>query len=157
MKKIVFTTSCFMMAVLSFGQASVNTAGGTVSNASGSVSYSVGQVAYQNTSNGSGSVSQGVQQTYLVSVLNLEETKFNFSLNAYPNPTTEILNLNIANYNQENLTYKLIDLNSKLLINAGIQSQETKLNLFNLPVATYFLEVYKDDKKVQTFKIIKNQ
>jgi hypothetical protein len=114
-------------------------------------------VAYQSVSNTSGSVSQGVQQAYVISTLSLEENKFNFSLSAYPNPTTDNLNLRVANFNQEKLSYRLIDTEGKLLSQGDIQAQETSLDMRQLPVATYFVEVLHDAKKVQSFKIIKNQ
>lgn len=157
MLKTIFATSCLFVSALSFGQTSVNAAGGTVSNTSGSVSYSIGQVAYQSVSNTSGSVSQGVQQAYVISTLSLEENKFNFSLSAYPNPITDNLNLRVANFNQEKLSYRLIDTEGKLLSQGDIQTQETSLDMRQLPVATYFVEVLHDAKKVQSFKIIKNQ
>ncbi len=87
MKKTCLMIICLVFFGFVFGQTSVNTAGGEVKNASGSVSYSIGQVAYTSVSNSNGSVSQGVQQAYQISTLNVEEKVFNFSLSVYPNPT----------------------------------------------------------------------
>jgi len=157
MKKTILTTSCLVFFGFVFGQTSVNTAGGEVKNASGSVSYSIGQVAYTSVSNSNGSVSQGVQQAFEISTLSLEENKFNFTMNAFPNPTTENLNLRVGNYKQEKLAYKLIDLEGKVISGASMLSEETTIDMKQLPVATYFVEVHHENKKVQTFKIIKNQ
>ncbi len=76
---------------------------------------------------------------------------------AYPNPTQELLNLRVGNYNQEKLAYKLIDLEGKVISEATINSETTAIDIKQLPVATYFVEVYNDAKKIQVFKIIKNQ
>ena len=157
MKITVLTTSCLVFCAVVFGQTSVNASGGETSNASGSISYSIGQVAYQSVSNTSGSVSQGVQHAFEISTLSLEENKFNFTLNAFPNPTTENLNLRVGNYKQEKLAYKLIDLEGKVISEASMLSEETTIDMKQLPVATYFVEVHNEGKKVQTFKIIKNQ
>ena len=157
MKKQVITVAGILFTSLVFGQNSINTAGGDVSNTSGSVSYSIGQVAYQTTSNASGSVSQGVQQTYVISTLELVENAFNFSLSAFPNPTQENLHLRVGNFNKEQLTYKLIDTEGKLLNQGEILTQETDLDMRQYAVATYFVEVHHAGKKAQTFKIIKNQ
>jgi hypothetical protein len=102
-------------------------------------------------------VSQGVQHAFEISTLSLEENKFNFTLNAFPNPTTENLNLRVGNYKQEKLAYKLIDLEGKVISGASMLSEETTIDMKQLPVATYFVEVHHEGKKVQTFKIIKNQ
>ena len=157
MKKQLITISCILSGIVSYGQTSVNTAGGEVKNTSGSVSYSIGQVAYTSVSNSNGYVSQGVQQAYQISTLNLEEKAFSFSLSAYPNPTQDNLNLRVGNYRQEQLVYRLLDTGGKLLSEAKIQTQETVIEMQQLPNATYFVEVYHEGKKIQSFKIIKNQ
>ena len=157
MKKQFITFSYILTGIVSYGQTSVVASGGSVSNNSGSISYSIGQVAYQSVSNSSGSVSQGVQHAFEISTLSLEENKFNFTLNAFPNPTTENLNLRVGNYKQEKLAYKLIDLEGKVISEAPLLSEETTIDMKQLPVATYFVEVHNEGKKVQTFKIIKNQ
>ena len=157
MKKTIITTSCLIIGALAFGQTSTNASGGGTSNASGSISYSIGQVAYQSTSNSSGSVSQGAQYAFEISTLSLEENALNLSLMAYPNPTQELLNLLVGNYSQEKLAYKLLDLEGKVISEATIHSETTAIDMKQLPVATYFVEVHNEGKKVQTFKIIKNQ
>jgi hypothetical protein len=78
-------------------------------------------------------------------------------LNAFPNPTTENLNLRVGNYKQEKLAYKLIDLEGKVISEASMHSEETTIEMKQLPVATYFVEVHNEGQKVQTFNIIKNQ
>ena len=156
MKKTILTTSCLVFFGFVFGQTSVNTAGGEVKNSSGSVSYSIGQVAYTSVSYSNGSVSQGVQQAYQISTLNLEEKAFNFSLSVYPNPTQDNLNLRVGNYRQEQMVYRLLDSGGNLLSESKVQSQETVIEMHQLPNATYFVEVHHENKKVQSFKIIKN-
>ena len=157
MKVTILTTSCLVFCAVVFGQTSVNASGGGTSNASGSISYSIGQVAYQSVSNSSGSVSQGVQHAFEISTLSLEENALNLSLSAYPNPTQELLNLRVGNYKQEKLAYKLFDFQGKVISEASMLSEETTIDMKQLPLATYFVEVHNDVKKVQTFKIIKNQ
>ena len=157
MNNTILTSSCLIIGTLAFGQTSTNASGGGTSNASGSISYSIGQVAFQSVSNTSGSVSQGVQYAYEISTLSLEANALNLSLMAYPNPTQDLLNLRVGNYNQEKLAYKLVDLEGKVISEASMLSEETTIDMKQLPVATYFVEVHNDAKKVQTFKIIKNQ
>ena len=156
MKKYFFITILMLFSLLAIGQTSVNSSGGDASNAQGSISYSIGQVVYQYKSNNTGSISQGVQQTYSISSLTIEENALNLSLSAYPNPTAENLNLRVGNFNNEELTYKVLNSEGKLLFQGGIHQQETFLEMKALPSASYFVEVHHGIKKVQTFKIIKN-
>ena len=144
--------SCFANA-----QQSVNTAGNTASGSGGSVSYSIGQIVYTTISGSSGSSAQGVQQAFEISMLDVKNTTFNVSLNAFPNPTTDNLTLQINNFTNEKLSYQLYDMQGKQLDNGQITKQETLINTVNLPSSIYFINVIdQDNKKVQSFKIIKN-
>jgi hypothetical protein len=157
MKKTIVSLVAILLTVFGFSQQSVNTAGGNVANSNGSVSYTIGQVAYVSVSNANGSICQGVQQAYQISTLNIEEKEFDFSLSAYPNPTQDNLNLRVGNYRQEQFVYRLLDTGGKLLGAEKLQSRETVIEMQHLPNATYFVEVHHEGKKVQSFKIIKNQ
>ena len=64
-----------------------------------------------------GSVAQGVQQPFEISVITgLEEAQgINLSVRAYPNPTTDYLTLSISEFDISNLLYQLYDMQGKLL------------------------------------------
>ena len=75
-----FTLSAVLLLGLGLtglqAQTSVNATGGDASGSGGSVSYSVGQVVYTTNTGTSGSVAQGVQQPYEISVVTaIEEAK----------------------------------------------------------------------------------
>ena len=78
-------------------QNAVPATGGNASGSGGTVAYSVGQVVYTTNTATNGSVAQGVQQPFEISVVTgLEEAKgINLALSAYPNPTTDFLNLKV--------------------------------------------------------------
>lgn len=139
-------------------QTSVNATDGDVSGSGGSVSYSVGQVVYTTHTGTSGSVAEGVQQPYEISVVTgLEEAQsINLSVTAYPNPTTDYLTLHIEGFEISNLSYQLYDMNGKLLQNEKITGNQTSIVMSNLVVATYFVKIIQGNKEIKTFKIIKN-
>src|SRR5574344_1221221 len=139
-------------------QTSVNATGTNASGSGGTVSYSVGQVVYTTNTGASGSVAQGVQQPFEISVVTgLEEAKgINLSVTAYPNPTTDYLTLSISEFEISNLTYQLYDMNGKLLQNEKITGNQTSIVMSNLVPANYFLRVIHGNKELKTFKIIKN-
>ena len=139
-------------------QTSVNATGGDASGGGGSVSYSVGQVVYTTHTGTSGSVAEGVQQPYEISVVTgLEEAQsINLSVTAYPNPTTDYLTLRIDEFEISNLSFQLYDMNGKLLQNEKITGNQTSIVMSNLLPATYFVKVIQGNKEVKTFKIIKN-
>jgi hypothetical protein len=137
-------------------QESVNATGGDASGSEGTVAYSLGQVFYTTSSGSSGTISQGVQQTYEISTVGMKETELTISLSVFPNPTTDQLTLQINDYNNEKLTYQLFDMQGKLLSSKVITSNQTQINMSDLPVATYFMIVMQENRKIKSFKIIKN-
>ncbi len=138
-------------------QESVNATGGNASGSGGSVSYSVGQVAYQTHTGASGSVAEGVQQPYEISVVTgLEKTKgINLSVSAYPNPTTDFLELKVESEKLKDLSFQLFDMNGKLLQSEKITSNQTSIVMSNLVSGIYFVKVIQVNKEIKTFKIIK--
>jgi hypothetical protein len=144
-------------------QNAVPATGGNASGGGGSVSYSVGQVIYTTNTGTNGSVAQGTQQPFEISVVNgLEEAKgITLSLSAYPNPTKDYLTLSIDGETQTShdlslMSYQLFDMNGKLLLNEKITGNQTSIVMSNLAPASYFVKVIKGDNEVKTFKIIKN-
>lgn len=139
-------------------QESMNASGGNASGGEGSVSYSVGQIVYTINTGTSGSVAQGVQQPFEISVVTgLEEAKgINLSVSVYPNPTSNYLTLKISEFDKSNLSYLLHDINGKLLRNEKLSGNETQINMSNYVSSTYFLKVITGNQSIKTFKIIKN-
>jgi Secretion system C-terminal sorting domain len=139
-------------------QESVNATGGNASGSGGSASYSVGQITYQTHTGTNGSVAQGVQQPFEISVVTgiVEAKDINLTVSAYPNPTTDYLTLSVDNFKMSNLSYQLHDMQGKLLETEKITGKQTSIVMSNLVPATYFIKVIQNNKEVKTFKIIKN-
>jgi hypothetical protein len=130
--------------------------GGDASGSGGSVAYSVGQIVYTTSTGTTGSVAQGVEQAYEIYSVGIKETALNISLSIFPNPTSDYLTLKVEDYNNEALSYHLIDEQGKLVLNQQITNQDTQLAMSTLARGAYFINVLQANKKIQTFKIIKN-
>ena len=154
--KKIFVAGLLITASLALNaQTATVSAGGEAKSAAGSVSYSVGQVAYSSVSNTSGSVSQGVQQTYQVSTAGVLEERLDFSLSVFPNPTTNQITLEVGKFENQPLNYVLFDAAGKQIQANKVLEKQTNVDMSTLPNATYLMDVYQDNKKVQTFKILK--
>jgi hypothetical protein len=140
-----------------YGQGSIITAGNNASGTGGSVSYSVGQIVYTTISGASGTVSQGVQQPYEVSVVTALRIpgEINLECSVYPNPTGGHLKLAVRTADLENLRYQLYDLNGMLLQDKEIGGEETDIFLDGYSSSSYFLNVMNGNLKMKSFKIIK--
>ena len=157
--KKTITSVAFLLLGLGglHAQESPTASGGDATGSGGTVAYSVGQVVYTTNTDASGTVSQGVQQAYEIFTTGIKETELNISLSIFPNPTADNLTLQISDYNNEKLSYQLFDMQGKLLNNGQVTAQQTQINTSSLPSATYFINVVnQENKKVQSFKIIKN-
>jgi hypothetical protein len=142
---------------LVYAQESANSSGGKAIGVGGTVSYSVGQVFYTTNIGNSSSIAQGVQNAYEIYSVGNEENNLNISLIAFPNPTIDNLTLQIGNYNNEKLSYQLYDMQGKLKDSGQIMVKQTLINMSDLPVSTYFVNVLdQENKKVKSFKITKN-
>lgn len=137
-------------------QQSTTTSGGDALGSGGSVSYSLGQIVYTTQTSTIGSILQGVEQPYEISiVLGTEDHQINHNIEVYPNPTTDYLILTIGNINPLQLSFQLIDLNGKLIENKKITNTTETIRMDNLPSTIYFLRVTNNNKEIKTFKIIK--
>jgi hypothetical protein len=139
-------------------QESLIPAGGETTGTGGSASYSLGQIVYSTHTGNDKSVTQGVQQPYeIYNISDNDENDETISItySAYPNPTTDILNLQVQN-TSEALSYQLYDSHGKVVASNTIATTTTAINTSNLPNATYFMEILMGDREVTKFKIIKN-
>jgi len=110
--RITITALFALLATIElYAQETVPAAGGTATGAGGSSSYTVGQVVYTTNTGTNGSVAQGIQHAFEISTsVGIEVTEISLKLIAYPNPTSNALTLDFANYNNEKLTYQLYDM-----------------------------------------------
>lgn len=139
-------------------QEAVITSGGDASSSEGTVAYSIGQIVYTTHFGASGSVAQGVQQAFEISVFTGQEDikGIGLTVSAYPNPTTDFLNLDVENQYNTNLSYQLFDMNGKLLETKKLKGDHTIIGMSHLAPSIYFLKVIQNNKVVKTFKIIYN-
>ena len=149
----------FSIALLVFGltftltaQDAVATTGGEGSGSGGSVSYTIGQVFYQTNA----SVSEGVQQAYEILTVGIQDPiAIDMKLNVYPNPTVNLLNLSVANYENTKMSYQLYSVSGLLLSDRPITSNITQIDMVNRVPSMYFLKITDKNQTIKTFKIIK--
>ena len=134
----------------------LSASGGDATGSGGSVAYSVGQIVYTTHTGTTGSVAQGVEQAYEIYSVGIKETTLNISLSVFPNPTSDFLTLKVEDYNNEALNYTLLDEQGRLVLNEQITTQDTQVAMSTLARGAYFINVLQTNKKIQTFKIIKN-
>ena len=155
-KRIVFLLCMVLTGLNATAQEAITVSGGLASGNNGTVSYTLGQVTYGTNIGVNGSISQGVQQSYDVSIVNgIEMSKISMNISAYPNPTNNYLKLKVELMNIENMSYLLCDMLGKPLQNQQLKSSETSIEMTDLVPSTYFVKVLDNSQVIKTFKIIK--
>ena len=138
-----------------FSQVAVNASGGGSNTIDGSIEYSIGNVFYTSVTTNEGSLTEGVQHTYDITNVGIQEQDLNISLSVFPNPTTDLLNLATC-FNTKGFSFELIDLLGNQLEIQLIESNLSIIKMLSYNTGTYILNILSEDKKVlQSFKIIK--
>lgn len=143
---------------ISFAQNATVSTGGTVTGASGTISYSIGQIAVQTISDGTSTMSEGVQQPYEITVIGVDAYP-NITLCAklYPNPTNGpvVLAVEGMELSSEKIEGNLMDMQGKILKLLTISDENTALDISDIPAGTYMLTLRQKGELLKTFKIVK--
>ena len=153
MKKKIFTTMAIAAAVASFGQNAISAAGFEATG-DGTLSATIGQTAFVAVANENGSISQGVQQAYEITTeTGIDVTEI--QLSAFPNPTSDVLNLTIDGDFGE-VTYSLFNNSSALLAKGTANGPKSQIQMGAFKPGLYFLDVKAEGKTGKRFKVVKN-
>lgn len=153
-KKLLSTIAMFICIVHCYGQATVTTAGGEA----GTICYTVGQTIVMPVITDAGSLTPGVQQTYLITIadnVGLKDRQITLEAEVYPNPVTDRLILRVNNVDTGTMRYTLIDANGRTITSDNIANVQTTIDMCNLVPAVYFLRTSEGDTTLLTFKIVK--
>jgi hypothetical protein len=155
--KLLIALCLFGYGTILQAQYTIPATGGNATGAGGAVSYTIGQIVYTTISGTTGIITQGVQQPFeILVVTGIEEVKdIILEISVYPNPATGHVKLKVGNYDIDNLSYQLYNIDGKPLQGNKIEGNETLIQLKSLMTGTYFLKVIDNKKELKTFKIIK--
>ncbi|MDD7915886.1 T9SS type A sorting domain-containing protein [Polaribacter ponticola] len=156
MKSTILSAFLLFFTHLYYSQDTVSVSGG-IASGSGSVSYSVGQLFVSTVSSNSGSVTNGVQQSFeLFTLVNPELKTLTLKAITFPNPTKDNIMLSLTDNDLKELSYKVYDINGRLVRKGKVNKENTPISMNNLSRGVYLLKVNQNKKRLKVFKIIKN-
>ena len=151
----LFTALCVLAVMSAQAQSAIVPTGGTASGNGGTVTYTVGQIAVQTNSNGTTSISEGVQQPFEISVVGVDEhPDITLTAKLYPNPTLSTCNLQCESW-QNMDEVRIYDANGKYLFRKKIEGSLTEMDFSSYAPGIYFVNVYSDKQTLKTFKVVK--
>jgi hypothetical protein len=157
MKNILLTLllSITLLFALS-AQEAIMTTGGNAVGSGGSASFSIGQVLYTTHADAEGSIAQGVQQAFEFSTFTgTDETTTGTDISVFPNPANDYLILEVADFENKQLQYQLLDINGRILADQIVTAHQVSITTTLLIPGTYFLKIMADKAEIKTFKIVK--
>lgn len=135
-------------------QETVSSAGNYHENAGISISWTLGEPVIETLQSESIILTQGFQQSN-ITVTSVEEwPQLDFTISAFPNPASEILNIYIDT-EQDELLYSLYELSGKTIASGIIAGNNHQIDVSHLKAGTYFLKITTRNKMLKTFKIVK--
>ena len=153
--KILSPIIFLFISAFAFGQSNTVSAGGDAEGDNGSVSFSIGQVVYTSAQSATGNINQGVQQPFDVGVVTgVEELGINLSV--YPNPTSGLLTLTVDQAETQPLSFELFDASGRSVASKDNLSASTQISLDAFVSGIYTLSVYRSNKPVKSFRIVRN-
>ena len=168
LNKIVVSSLFFVGSTCLNAQSSMVATGGELTGSGGSASISVGQVNYQSVSGSTGSSLGGVQQAFeIFEVKSWKDVPYwnekndpglpiLVNLKLFPNPTPRSITVQVTDYQNELLNYRILDMVGREMSKGIISQPEVTIDVEQFPDATYFIEVKQGDRS-SVYKIIKSK
>ena len=134
----------------------IATSGSFYANSNNSVSWTIGECIPETFANSSNKLTQGFQQgVYEINTV-ADFTENGVSINLFPNPATDFVNLEILQKDIKDYSFQLFDSNGKCLKNGKITAVKSQIELAGFSNNTYILNVSASNQKIlKSFKIIK--
>lgn len=143
-----------MICSLSYAQDSFNAGGNNHSGAGGSISTSIGQIKTGTLTDGTNTLSEGVQQPLEILTVGINNKEQEFFMSAFPNPSDKFITLESKSEKISDTKFELTDLNGKVLLLGVMTQQKQNVDVSELTTGIYFLRLTQNNKQ-QTFKLIK--
>jgi hypothetical protein len=138
-----------------YSQSNTVSAGGDAEGDNGSISYSIGQVVYTSAQGSNGNINQGVQQPYDIGVVTgIDEVGINLSV--FPNPTSGLLTLTVADDDASLLSYQLFDVAGRMIDTRNKLNSTNTISLDAYATGVYTLSVSRENKQVKSFRVVRN-
>lgn len=160
MKQLFLFTIAILFALNTKSQTAnphvISSAGNTINNGTYSVSWTLGETVIATISNSNYTLTQGFHQSSYTIVDIKDISKQAKDIKVYPNPTTDEINIEWENFNQNGSYYTIIDMQGKFIDKKEIQTQKEKVNMSELATGSYFLKILdKTNSEIKTMKIQK--
>ncbi len=133
----------------------ISTGGDDFKKSNSSISWTIGEIATETFSDTNNILTQGFQQSKLT-VISIKENKISeLDIKVYPNPTKDLLSIEIDSEEINDFQIMLFDLNGKKISQTKMTEKKKNISMNIYPTSTYILKIIKKEKEISSYKIIK--
>jgi hypothetical protein len=155
MKKLfIFMLFSVGLSAQSISKQVISPTGTTISNGNNQLSYTAGEIVVGGMTDEDGSfqLGNGYYPSLNLEALSIESQTTNFLVKIYPNPTKQVIFITHPSSN----FFKVFisDLTGKVLLQKEVGKQEP-INIEKYPSGTYLINITTENKKTNSYKIIK--
>jgi hypothetical protein len=158
-KQFAFVASvvtCLAMYGQSQPQQVVAGSGGNGQSGDTFMEWTLGEPVIATLSSGNIMLTQGFQQSELTVTAIKTQDDLHFTVEAYPNPTGDLLMIQVDNTELGDFQYVLYDMNGKVLEKKALAGTVSAIGMTSHPPGIYLLKITQLDKEIKMFEIIKN-
>jgi len=137
-------------------QSSLTISGQEAQGLGGTASISIGQPFFQYHTDNKFSLTEGLQQTYIVSSVFTEDAILSpYQIRIFPNPTQHMIFIETDLPNSVSLEWIMSDMKGATLKSGILANDSREITLNELAAGTYFLQLMDKKYSLKVFKIVK--
>lgn len=153
MKIYYFFLPIILITIPLFGQEIISPFGQSNTSSGVSVNATLGELAIATEQSGEGIITQGFHQTNL-SVLSVDDLDPQLKVSLYPNPSPDLFHVEIEDFSDSRV--KVYNIHGQLMLDQILNRNDSEIHTEKLQKGIYFLTLFKNEKPVKTYKILKN-
>lgn len=138
----------------------ISSGGNDVNNAGKQLTYTIGEVLVSTYKAGANTFTQGFNQPSKLVVTSVSDMQTGYTLNTYPNPSQDIVNIDINGKLSGPLSLEMFDSKGSKITPLMLQNDNSKIrfNMQGLPTGYYYVRLVNSaDHSASTIKIAKIQ
>jgi hypothetical protein len=157
MKRLMLILITVKISLSGISQEIITSSGDHYSNENITLSWTIGEGATETYEKNEISLNQGFQQNIdIIPVASQSNTLQGVEFALYPNPVSEILNIDLSAANDSELSIDIFDIKGKMLltINKSKKQQSAQIELSGFPPGEYIMKIYSKDNYINNSYVI---
>jgi hypothetical protein len=161
MKRLMLILITVRISLSGISQEIITSSGGTYSNEDITLSWTIGEGITETYERNEINLNQGFQQNIdIIPFTSQSNTLQGVEFTLYPNPVSEILNIDLSAANDSELIIDIFDINGKILttIKKSKNHKSAQIELSEFHAGEYIMKIYSKDNYINnSYVIIKYQ